>query len=74
MDYLIEELAIIFKKHAKEFDRSVAEKIEKHKKFCPDDLIPHHLEEPFNLSWALHMMCEEIESLCEEIESLKDKL
>lgn len=63
MDYTITELAMMFEKHAEEFDKSVIENRIKYEKYWPEDELPDHLIKPFNLSWALGLICREIENI-----------
>jgi hypothetical protein len=59
MDY-IDALVNIFADHAKKFDKKIEEEKMKYEKFYPNDELPEHLLKPFNLSWALWVICNEI--------------
>lgn len=62
-NYTLQDLALNFMDHAKEFEKIREESIKKYREQYQDDELPLHLKNEFNLSLALSVMCDEIEKL-----------
>jgi hypothetical protein len=62
-DYTVENLVNIFFDHAKMSEDHVAKLKEEFIKNFPDQPIPGHLDEGFNLAKALSVLCSEIAKL-----------
>jgi hypothetical protein len=59
-DYSIESLSEVFSDHAEKFDRDSKRNIEEYKIKYPDQDLPEHMKENFNLAQALSLICKEI--------------
>jgi len=62
-DYTIENLVKTFSKHSESFEESQEEMIIKFKANNPEDPLPAHFTDEFNVSKALWAMCSEIEKI-----------
>lgn len=62
-DYTMEELLTIFQKHAEEYEESIHKNTKLYKEMYPNDPIPEHLKNSFNLPLALWIIIAEIERL-----------
>ena len=63
IDYSLENLISIFKKHANQSDKNQQEIIRYYKENFPDSELPEYMKDNFNISYALSVMCCEIEKL-----------
>lgn len=63
--YTLERLRSEFLEHAKHFEKENVELIERYKRDYPGEELPDHLKDDFNLSYALHDMCNELINLKE---------
>lgn len=73
-DYTIEQLEKTFKEHSEEALKEQEFQIEKFKIMWPDDQLPSHMLNSFNISEALYVICKEINYIKNSIEHIKDKL
>ena len=68
--YNLDELELLFLQHADEADKNNKECIARFKENYPNDPLPDHMDDPFNLPEALAVMCGEIRKLQKKINSL----
>lgn len=66
-DYLIENLSSVFSQHAEIYEKNQKQMIELYKQNNPDQELPDHFKDTFNLSKALSVMCDEIQKLNESV-------
>ena len=65
------QLSSTFQDHWNEWEKQRLQYLEEFKKNQPDSQTPFHFQDPFCISQALMVMCQEIERLNFEITALK---
>lgn len=70
--YTLDELITVFSEHAPKAEKTHQELISAFKKNYPDEPLPDHFKDDFNLSRALLTFAIEINELKEELTSLSD--
>ncbi len=66
-DYSIDNLALNFVEHSIESDKILQKNIRRFKEDYPDNPLPNHYENSFNLSRALSVLTDEILDLKEKL-------
>lgn len=65
-NYDIDSLIVTFKQHAEKSKKDMRECVEKFKENYPEEPLPAHFLDDFNI-------CDALVSMCEEINMLKDR-
>lgn len=71
LSYRIDDLIETFQNHSMSAENFRMKDIEKFKINYPNDELPEHLTNEFNIAYAFMMMCREIQSLRLEVNDLK---